>query len=269
MKVYINADIEGVSYLVDGSETAKKNGEDFETFRRLLTAEVKAACEGAFEGGADEVVVNDFHANGRNIFFDELPEKVQLVRGDWRPTSGVDGAEDVDAFMMVGVHSMTGSFFGPVSHTICGQLFVTINGRPAGEYQLISAVWGERGVPAVLACGDDVAMKQAKDFHPTVECVVTKYGLKPTAARCIHPKVVRHALREAAKKSVMSLKKHRPFVFRKPVRMTIRLPHPEFAADCEWIPGVKRTDAWTIAFTAGSMLEAYKLIFGVGNMCRQ
>ena len=58
MKVYISADIEGVTGAAHWDETNKTHA-DCGEFREQMTAEVAAACEGALAAGADEVWVKD------------------------------------------------------------------------------------------------------------------------------------------------------------------------------------------------------------------
>ncbi|MBE3037203.1 MAG: M55 family metallopeptidase, partial [Chloroflexi bacterium] len=48
MKVYISADIEGIAGTTHWDET-ENDKPDYSEFRQQMTAEVAAACEGAFE----------------------------------------------------------------------------------------------------------------------------------------------------------------------------------------------------------------------------
>ena len=77
MKVFISADIEGVTGILHWDETARTHA-DFTEFRDRMTQEVSAACEGAFEAGATEVWIKDAHGSGRNLIADRvlgLPRK--------------------------------------------------------------------------------------------------------------------------------------------------------------------------------------------------
>jgi hypothetical protein len=47
-------------------ETDKTHA-DYAEFREQMTAEVAAACEGALDAGATEIVVKDGHWTGRNL----------------------------------------------------------------------------------------------------------------------------------------------------------------------------------------------------------
>ena len=51
MKVFISADMEGISG-VTHAEHVRRDGKEHERARRLMTGEVNAAVEGAFEAGA-------------------------------------------------------------------------------------------------------------------------------------------------------------------------------------------------------------------------
>ena len=81
MKVFISADIEGVTGVTSWCET-ESGGQGYEAAARQMTLEVSAACEAAIEMGFD-VVVKDGHGNARNIDMWGLPKGVSLIRG-WR-----------------------------------------------------------------------------------------------------------------------------------------------------------------------------------------
>ena len=72
MKIFISADIEGVTGAADWNETDKAHA-DYSEFREQMTAEVVAACEGAIKAGAQEVWVRDAHDSARNIIAAKLP----------------------------------------------------------------------------------------------------------------------------------------------------------------------------------------------------
>jgi D-amino peptidase len=83
-KAFISVDMEGVSGVVHGDHT-NRNGQDYELARRLMTLEANAAIEGAFEGGADEVVVNDSHGTMRNLLPELLDQRAALITGSPKP----------------------------------------------------------------------------------------------------------------------------------------------------------------------------------------
>ena len=87
-------------------------------FRRLMTGDVNAAIRGAFEGGADEVVVADGHGSGRNILIEELDGRARLNSGGSGPLSMVEGVQHgVQGTMFVGYHARSGSTDANLDHT--------------------------------------------------------------------------------------------------------------------------------------------------------
>lgn len=261
MRIYIAADIEGASFLVDSRETLKKEGEDYEIARRIITNEVKAVAKGAVEAGAKEIWVEDFHGSGKNILFAELPEQLHLLRGRWRVSDLAKSKEKFDAFMMIGTHSMSGTLGGIMSHTMTGSIFqININNKPFGEFQLLAGIFGDMGVPAVLVSGDKAAVEQARQFVPRITSVITKHGVRNYGARCIHPHLIEERLKTASKDALLNLGRYRPFKVRRPIKLEICFTHPRFADDCELIPGVSRVNARTLKSTCDSMAQVYNLI---------
>ena len=66
MRIYVSADIEGVAGIAAWEE-ARKSSPDYGEFRRQMTAEVAAACDGAIAAGATSITVKDAHGTARNI----------------------------------------------------------------------------------------------------------------------------------------------------------------------------------------------------------
>ena len=71
MKILIAADMEGITGVVHVDQTNPSHAE-YDRFRRLMTGDVNAAIRGAFDAGADEVVVSDGHWSNLNILIEEL-----------------------------------------------------------------------------------------------------------------------------------------------------------------------------------------------------
>ena len=81
MKIYISADIEGTTGIAHWDE-ADRSKSDYKEFQSQMTAEVKAACEGANQAGAKEIIIKDAHESGRNLIVSELPENIKIIR-EW------------------------------------------------------------------------------------------------------------------------------------------------------------------------------------------
>ncbi|HPP12798.1 MAG TPA: M55 family metallopeptidase, partial [bacterium] len=71
MKIAVITDLEGTAGVVDFETQTYPGARYFEEAKLLATEEVNAACEGAFQAGADEVLVVDGHGAGGLI-----PEKI-------------------------------------------------------------------------------------------------------------------------------------------------------------------------------------------------
>ena len=97
MRVFISADIEGIATTTLWSETETQTQSVARAHAQQMTAEVKAACEGAIAAGADYILVRDAHDTGTNLDARALPACAELIRG-WsgHPYCMVEGkGEDV------------------------------------------------------------------------------------------------------------------------------------------------------------------------------
>jgi D-amino peptidase len=188
MKIYISADIEGVTGVTHWDE-ADRLKPDYSEFREQMTAEVSAACEGALLAGATEIWVKDAHASGRNLIAARLPRQTQLVRG-WsgHPFSMVQELdESFDAMMMVGYHSRAGSGANPLAHTISGNIAgLKINGSYASELLMHAYTAASVNVPLVFVSGDQGICDDAALLIPPIATVAVKRGVGDASIN-IHP----------------------------------------------------------------------------------
>ncbi len=178
MRIYISADIEGVAASMDWPETSAKEA-SYRAFADIMTKEVVAVCEGAFEGGATEIVVKDSHGSGNNIDVTQLPKGVKLIRGfSGHPYSMVEGIDKgFDAIMFVGYHSAAGIPGNPMSHTITGRTnYIKINGQFASEFMIFSMAAALENVPSILLSGDHMLCEMSRDTNPKLITVATKEG---------------------------------------------------------------------------------------------
>ena len=109
MKVYMSADIEGISSTVCWEECMPSDPR-YPKAAEQMTREVLAACEGAFAAGAHEIFIKDAHGPGTNIDPFRMPPRTRLSRR-WseHPFSMVEGIDSsFDAAVYVGYHSAAG-----------------------------------------------------------------------------------------------------------------------------------------------------------------
>src|SRR6266571_4292408 len=159
MRVYISVDMEGVAGVVHESQTDPTNpacAAEYARFRRLMTAEANAAIEGALAAGATKLVVNDSHWFMRNLLAEELHQAAELLSGDPKPQSMVEGIDGgFDAAVFIGYHARAGTRHAILDHTYADRIHdVRLNGRPVGELGINAAFAGVAGVPVALVSGD-------------------------------------------------------------------------------------------------------------------
>src|SRR5690349_2302489 len=103
-KIYIMTDMEGVSGISTQDQT-NPTSHHYDGGRRLLCADVNAAIAGAFDGGADEVVVSDGHHSGFNLILSEMDPRATYLRPNGR-LDYLHGIDDSFAGVMcVGYHA--------------------------------------------------------------------------------------------------------------------------------------------------------------------
>ena len=268
MKVYISADMEGITginslqYLFD-KETEYARG------RKLMMHDLNAAIAGAVEAGATEILVNDAHGSMRNLQIEDLHEAADLVTGfpkNQLMMAGLDAS--FDAAMFIGYHPKDGSE-GILSHTIMGSVIrdVVINGKSYGETGISAAMAGQYDVPIVMISGDDMLKKEARDLMPDIPYVTTKFVLSNLAARMLHPKRTEKMIREKAKNSLLNLEDAGIFRLPEALDLEITVKDPAQADVVEVIPGLQRTGAATLTYTARDIIQAHDMVCSVAFAC--
>lgn len=175
MRVYISADIEGTAGVSGRAQTAV-GGEGYGAACRLMTEEVNAAVDGAFAGGATEVVVNDSHGQMLNLILEMLDPRADLLHGAPKPFSMVEGLDDsYDLMVCTGYHSMAGTV-GTLAHTYSGAVVhqVTLSGKPVGEFALNAYFAGTFGVAVGAVTGDDELEREVTEIAPNVHFACVK-----------------------------------------------------------------------------------------------
>ncbi|MBU0495243.1 MAG: M55 family metallopeptidase [Chloroflexi bacterium] len=264
MKIYISADMEGISGIVSPDQTNSQHKE-YERARQLMTDEVNAAVAGALAGGATEVLVNDSHGNMGNLLIEHLHERAHLISGSPKPLSMMQGIDEgVDRAFFVGYHAQAGTQAAVLEHTYnSGCVWqVALNGRPLGETGLNAALAGHSGVPVALVTGDLAVCKEARELlGDNLEAVAVKRSYGRQAARNLPPVQAHRAIREAAERATSSAV--HPFVVRPPVTVTvdfIKTTHADVAA---FLPGSRRSNPRRVEFTAPDMPIAYQALLAM------
>lgn len=197
MKVYISADIEGVTGATHWDETDLAKA-DYAPFRKQMTAEVVAACEGALQAGATEIWVKDAHASARNIVAAKLPHEARLIRG-WgmSPLMMLQELDETfQAVLLIGYHSRAGAGSSPLAHTMTGGFtHIRLNDRYASEFLIGAYTAGSLGVPVAFVSGDRGLCDEATDLNPHIATVAVKEGIGDSTVN-IHPRLAVDRIRE-------------------------------------------------------------------------
>jgi D-amino peptidase len=262
MKILIAVDMEGITGVTTWDHVTPGHAE-YARFRKLMTQDVNAAIRGAYEAGADEVIVADGHWNGSNILIEELDPRARLNSGSPSPFSMMQGIdESVDGVFFVGYHARNGSPFAVLDHTWSSATVVNVwlNDMLTGEYGLNAALAGYHGVPVLMASGDQTACAQITEQLGDVETAIVKQATGRFAAELLAPQVSQELIFDAACRALERLAEGdstEPFVLEPPVRVTVEFFTSVMADKASMIPYTRR-DATRVTFTAQQMDDAYR-----------
>ena len=203
MKIYISADIEGVTGVTHWDETELGKG-DYGPFREQMTAEVAAACEGALEAGATEIWVKDAHDSARKIIASKLHHEAKLIRG-WsgHPFIMVQELDDTfQGLVLIGYHSRGGAGTSPLAHTMTGSITrMSINERPASEFLIHTYAAAYVNVPVAFVSGDKGLCAEITQFNPHIGTLAVKEGIGNSTVS-IHPDLATAGIREGVSKAL-------------------------------------------------------------------
>ncbi len=248
MNVMIMTDLEGISgvdtidCITDGTELNYKA-------RERLMADINAAVDGCFLGGADKVYVADGHFKGTN-FIDGLldPRAIAVTVQDY---SDLIVKGEIDACMEIGAHAKAGTINAFLEHTQSSRTIFaySVNGVEYGEAAQGAIFAGAFGVPLVMVSGDVAACEEAKAvFGEKIATAAVKKALRRNVAECMDLKEAEDLIRAAAKDGVERYKEFEPFCVDMPMTVHQVYMRTDF---CETIldiykDAVKRVDSRTV-----------------------
>jgi D-amino peptidase len=261
MKVYISADIEGVAGIAHWDEATKPHS-DYQEFREQMTQEVAAACEGALNAGATEVLVKDAHWTGRNIIPSKLPEQARVIRS-WGPDPFLmlqELDQSFQAVLMIGYHSGAGANTNPLAHTIARKLaYVRIGERFASEFLLAYYTATLVSVPVLFVSGDEGICQEAAALNDMIQTVPVSRGAGGSTIS-IHPhlavKRIREGVETALQRDLSSYRAYLPPHF----RMQVRFRDHADAHRASFFPGVTSVDPHTVSFESEDYFELLRML---------
>jgi D-amino peptidase len=259
MKILISADMEGATGVTWPGDVLP-GSEQWQRCRRLFTSDVNAAIAGFFDGGADEVVVNEAHWTMRNLLLEQLDERAQLLTGRHKALGMVEGVQhgDTDGIAFVGYHTGAGAE-GVLAHTYLANSItgVWVNGTRASEGLLNALVAAEFGVPVVLVTGDDRTCEDAGGYAAGARRVAVKDYVSRYAAVCRTPARTAADIRAAAKAAVALAVRHEP-AREGPFGIEVEFDAEHLAGAATVVPGVEQAGERRVGYTSGSMYEGIR-----------
>ena len=251
MKVYISADMEGITGVNHWDEVEHNKPTVYNQFQQRMTKEVLAACNGSIKAGAKEIWVKDAHYSGRNILAEQLPKEVKLIRG-WsgHPYSMVQELDrSFDALIMIGYHSMAGKGGNPLAHTMSSSKIDTIyiNDQQTSEFFLHGNVAAKHKVPVVFVSGDAGLCEEVKEVSPNTMCHATMVGVGDSTIS-IQPEesrnIIRIKVQEALSKNLNDCLWKHPELF----SLKVRYIKQQAAYRASHYPDTKLIDSKTVLF---------------------
>ncbi|WP_030601656.1 M55 family metallopeptidase [Streptomyces achromogenes] len=261
MRIYISADMEGVTGLVDADDV-QPGGRDYERGRARMAEDVNAAVRGALAASAAHILVNDAHGPMRNLLPEALHPAARLVRGRPKQLGMLEGLTgEYDAVLCVGYHSRAGAP-GVLSHSFMGHEIedMWLDGRPVGEIGLAQATAAALGVPVVALTGDDTACAEMTEWDASVATVPVKYARDRFAAELRPDAEARKAIEETVA-AALTPAPRRPARSAAEATLAVRWQSASVARTLLGIPGVTADDSRTVRAT-GQLPALYRQ-FGV------
>ncbi|GHA42512.1 peptide ABC transporter substrate-binding protein [Streptomyces tauricus] len=259
VKILISADMEGATGVTWPADV-QPGAPEWERCRSMFTSDVNAAVLGFFDGGADEVLINEAHSTMRNLLLEQLDDRAQMLTGRHKSLSMVEGVQhgDVDGIAFVGYHGGAG-MEGVLAHTYLANSItgVWVDGERASEGLLNARVVAEYGVPVVLVTGDDVTCEDALGYAPEALKVAVKDHVSRYAAVCRTPARTAADIRAAAEEAARLAVRHEPHRAG-PFTVALEFDAEHLAMSATVVPGVEQTGERKVAYTSATMYEGIR-----------
>ncbi len=261
MKIYISVDLEGICGTT-GWDDVTRGKEEYSEFQEQMTAEVCAACEGAFAAGAKEIVIRDAHDTARNLIASKLPENTTLIRGwsghPYMMMQEIDSS--FDAVLMVGYHAFAGGGGNPLSHTMNSKIpRFSMNGVISSEFTINSYAAALEKVPVAFIAGDEEICNQAKSLIPSIETTAVKKGVGDSSIN-LHPKTATEKIREGVTKALSGDLARHTLSLPEKFEVTITFGHPKDAYRASFYPGGKLREANEVTFEMTDYFDVLRMI---------
>lgn len=255
MKIYVMADMEGISGIHLMNQVKKECAFDYAYGRKLLMEEINYTVDTLFRLGADEVVVRDAHTGGWNIELAAMDGRAVYEPPCTPSLSMLD--DSFDGVIILGQHSRAGTLNGFLDHTMNSMEWFEykINGREAGEIAITAARAGAYDVPVLAVTGDEMAVAEAKELLGDVAGAVVKRGVGRNWADCLPIKEAYQVIADALEEGVMRAGSARPYKPELPAQLELTFYRSDYADRYNGRREWERVNARTVRKTITSFRE--------------
>jgi D-amino peptidase len=261
LKLYVSGDMEGVAGVCAWQQVdARSPHAEYPTFQRFYTRELVNAIEGAREGGANDVLLNDSHGPMRNVLLDDIPAEVRIIFGNRKPFSMVQGADSAfDGAFFIGYHGGAGDADAVLCHTYTPSVVyeVRINGVRCTEATINAGLLGYYGVPVLLVSGDRTTVEGVREQMPWVRGAIVKESIGNFACDSLTPQAAQRLIRREAQAAVEGRAAAQLYRFESPIVLDVQLVTAAQAHLVAGIPGFERTGSRAVRFTH----DAFPVVF--------
>ncbi len=244
-KIFIACDMEGCACVSNRKVWDVSSPQYFEA-KRELTREVNAAIQGAFDGGATEVVVADMHNGGPgNFILEDLDPRPMYIFGDSQAERfpGM-GKGQYDGIFFIAYHADSNT-----SGACMDAGFVySINGVRVGELGVDAGIAGMYNIPTLLVTGDDKFCKEAQKLLGNIEIAEVKKGIDEFNIISLSPTSACNLIRAKATEAMKKIGQIKPLDWGSPIKVIKKFDF-HGANQAIWkIPTAKRIDETTIEY---------------------
>lgn len=259
MKIYLLCDMEGTSGIWRREQTDSSTAQ-YQQGRELLMADVNAAIQGCYEGGATELVVCDTHGGGPNFLIEKMdPRPRYETPSEFSPLPSID--DSFAGLILMCHHAMAGTQYGFLDHTQSSMHWFDyqINGESYGEIGQETAYAGHFGVPLIMVTGDEAACAETQRQFPGAVTVAVKRALSRSRACCLHPETAHELIRKGAAEAVRKAKTLKPFKPVTPITLELTYYRTDMADGAASRPGNERIGPRTVRRVVQSAREVLEI----------
>jgi D-amino peptidase len=256
MKIYILADMEGISGIRKYEEVKSEFPTEYLYGREMMIQDINNAVDACFKSGASEVIVCDTHGGGGQVQIGKMDQRALYetpANGCMMPS--LDAS--FDGLILLGHHAKAGTLYGFLDHTMCSMSWFEykINGNAIGEIGIEAALAGHYDVPVIVVVGDEAATVEAKEYLKNPECATVKWANSRNRAKCLSLPQAHAIISKAISKALKNIKTYKPYKPSLPAHLELTFYRSDMAEIFSGRPDIERIGARTISKTVNSLLD--------------